>query len=179
MTLAAIREDAVLLMNTTGHASDSCAVASAASAISDQDSGDAPMAQLAALQIIEMYREMESLETALLQEKQRSVSLEEESAAREEAHQRDVAALEAMLRKVCIERDRLALEKNNLEGLAKTSMSCSTAATESGPSPASSEEPELEHACDLEHADELQDITVKLSGMDHLHDVTVRLTGLD
>jgi len=57
-----------------------------------------------------LYRELEHLELALLQERQRINTLMEEKAADKEAFTRDIAALESMLSHACAERDRLASE---------------------------------------------------------------------
>merc|ERR1712187_469232 len=46
---------------------------------------------------VDFMRELEKLELALVEERQRSAALLEESQAAEAAHQRDVAALEEML----------------------------------------------------------------------------------
>mmetsp|Transcript_86519 Transcript_86519/g.224698 ORF Transcript_86519/g.224698 Transcript_86519/m.224698 type:complete len:193 (-) Transcript_86519:79-657(-) len=60
--------------------------------------------------IVSLYRELEHLELALLQERQRINTLMEEKAADKEAFTRDIAALESMLSHACAERDRLASE---------------------------------------------------------------------
>mmetsp|Transcript_37705 Transcript_37705/g.107181 ORF Transcript_37705/g.107181 Transcript_37705/m.107181 type:complete len:176 (+) Transcript_37705:98-625(+) len=65
-------------------------------------------------EMAEVYRELERLELALLQEKQQVFVLTEENAANQEAHLRDIAALEAMLQQVGDDRDRLAAENRVL-----------------------------------------------------------------
>mmetsp|Transcript_36574 Transcript_36574/g.105381 ORF Transcript_36574/g.105381 Transcript_36574/m.105381 type:complete len:181 (+) Transcript_36574:64-606(+) len=68
----------------------------------------------AADDVAELYRELERLEVALVEERQRSAALLEERIAGQEAQARDIASLEAMLCHVSAERDRLAAENSAL-----------------------------------------------------------------
>jgi hypothetical protein len=58
----------------------------------------------------EMYQELERMEFALQQVREENTKLKEEKAAIEEAHSRDVSALEAMLSQVMAENKRLTKE---------------------------------------------------------------------
>mmetsp|Transcript_109856 Transcript_109856/g.309824 ORF Transcript_109856/g.309824 Transcript_109856/m.309824 type:complete len:200 (-) Transcript_109856:70-669(-) len=62
----------------------------------------------------EMYRELEGLELALVQERQRVTALQEAKLTCEAAHERDIAALEGMLEQVTEERNRLVSENLRL-----------------------------------------------------------------
>mmetsp|Transcript_111506 Transcript_111506/g.310510 ORF Transcript_111506/g.310510 Transcript_111506/m.310510 type:complete len:209 (+) Transcript_111506:68-694(+) len=65
-------------------------------------------------QLAEMYRELENLELALVQERQRVHALLEEKSAREVSHARDIAELEGMLKQATCEKDRLVAENRRL-----------------------------------------------------------------
>eukprot|EP00929_Paragymnodinium_shiwhaense_P116316 TRINITY_DN8576_c0_g1_i1.p1 TRINITY_DN8576_c0_g1~~TRINITY_DN8576_c0_g1_i1.p1 ORF type:complete len:214 (-),score=68.93 TRINITY_DN8576_c0_g1_i1:209-850(-) len=62
----------------------------------------------------DLYKELESLEHALNNEREKAASLAEDRVESEAAHVRDIAALEAMLQQVVNERDRLASENRRL-----------------------------------------------------------------
>jgi len=62
----------------------------------------------------DLYKELESLEHALNNEREKAATLADEKDELEAAHSRDIASLEAMLQQVCQERDRLATENRRL-----------------------------------------------------------------
>jgi len=72
-------------------------------------------------ELVEAFRELERLELALVEERQRSAQLLEDKQAAEASHARDVAMLEKMLQQVLSENDRLsgqltAWEASKMEG---------------------------------------------------------------
>mmetsp|Transcript_674 Transcript_674/g.1316 ORF Transcript_674/g.1316 Transcript_674/m.1316 type:complete len:235 (-) Transcript_674:57-761(-) len=73
-----------------------------------------PMSSPPAGQLMEMFRELETLELALVQERNKVNSLTEEKAAREESHARDIAELEGMLQYATTEQDKLRSENDRL-----------------------------------------------------------------
>jgi len=66
-------------------------------------------------EIEELYRELEGLEHELNCERERAASLAESLEESEESRNRDIAELEGMLKQVCTERDRLAIDGQRLE----------------------------------------------------------------
>mmetsp|Transcript_19096 Transcript_19096/g.43376 ORF Transcript_19096/g.43376 Transcript_19096/m.43376 type:complete len:206 (+) Transcript_19096:88-705(+) len=68
------------------------------------------------IQLKEMFHELESLEIALMQERQKNNVLTEEKATREAAHSRDIAELEGMLKQATSENERLIAENRRLLG---------------------------------------------------------------
>jgi ribosomal protein L29 len=65
-------------------------------------------------ELAEMFRELEALELALVEERRKMGTLLEDKAASEVSHKRDVAALETMLTQVSSENDKLKAENKRL-----------------------------------------------------------------
>jgi len=122
---------------------------------SDKEAGNI-VTDGAPVELVEAFQELERLELALVQERQRGVQVNEEKLAAEESHARDVDMLEKMLQQIIAENGSLAgrlaaWEASKLEGGTTDNSEADIAqhAAEKlagGTGGSDMDEPEMEHA---------------------------------
>jgi len=122
---------------------------------SDKEAGNI-VTDGAPVELVEAFQELERLELALVQERQRGVQVNEEKLAAEESHARDVDMLEKMLQQIIAENGSLAgrlaaWEASKLQGGTTDNSEADIAqhAAEKlagGTGGSDMDEPEMEHA---------------------------------